>query len=120
MMADPLVAAALRIQELEALLREKDQECVEARRDRHEQLQQDHFRRRLEAVAVATSKKDRSPHMDVWSCDELAGWFQEIGLEDYCHFIFTQGSVHVFPSHKLSFHCLLSSASHIVCLGLQK
>lgn len=90
-MADPLIAAALRIQELEALLREKDQECVEARRERHNELQADHFRQRLEAVTVSSKMRDRSPHMDVWSCDELAGWFQEIGLGDYSSFIFTHG-----------------------------
>lgn len=88
---DPLSVAQLRIQELQSLLREKDQECVEVRQERYKKLQEDMFRSRLEAVALV--RRDRSPYMDVWSCDELAGWFEEIGLRDCCSFIFTQGLV---------------------------
>ena len=87
-MENPQLIAALRIRELENLLREKDQECVTARRERHRELQVAQFRHRLEASVARRS--ERSVHMDDWSCDDLAGWFQEIQLSDYCHFIFTQ------------------------------
>jgi hypothetical protein len=80
--------AAKRIKELEALLQEKDQECVEAKLARHLELQESQFRDRLQAAAARRS--DRSVSMEDWTCDELAGWFQEIQLAEYCHFILLQ------------------------------
>ena len=80
-----LAAAELRIKELEKQLIEKDIECMKLKKERYEELLHEQCRERLRVVSA--SKCKRSVHMDVWSCDELAGWFRDIHLDDYSPFI---------------------------------
>jgi hypothetical protein len=35
----------------------------------------------------------RGKHMDEWTIDELAAFFTELKMEQYCHFLYTQRSV---------------------------
>lgn len=88
-MHSPHIAAELRIKELEAQLKVKNKECMETRKARYLLLQQERFQGRL--VAAAAKSKGRSGNMDIWSCDELARWFQEIGLANYCDTILSEG-----------------------------
>jgi hypothetical protein len=87
-MDNPQDAAELRIRELEAQLRAKERECSEIKQQRLSELQSERCRERLEVAAL--NRRQRSENMDAWSCDELAGWFQEIRLDYYCEFILTQ------------------------------
>ena len=33
---------------------------------------------------------ERGKHMDEWSTDELAAFFTELKMEQYCHFLYSQ------------------------------
>ncbi len=88
---DSTAAAQRRIEELEMMLYQKELEFSEAKLKRYQELQNDEFNKRLEAAR--SRKRERSVHMDVWTCDDVAVWLQEIQLSEYSNFMLSQRSI---------------------------
>lgn len=79
-----LYKSYLRIKDLEAQLRRKDEEIKEVRVKRYEELEPEIL------VDKVKSAKDlvRSKHMDTWTTDQLAAWFTEMKMDEYISFLF--------------------------------
>jgi len=73
-----------KIKELEAKLREKDQEIKEVRKKRFEELEPEVIRDKVQDVRHL----QRSKNMDEWKVEELAAWFTEMKMEEYVPFLF--------------------------------
>ncbi|CAE7732976.1 FKB10, partial [Symbiodinium microadriaticum] len=75
-----------KIKELEEMLRRKDEEIKAVKLKRFEELEVEVVQDKLRNVKAI----QRGKHMDEWSTDELAAFFTELKMEQYCHFLYTQ------------------------------
>lgn len=74
-----------KIKALEDALKEKDREIVKIRKKTYEEL---------EPVVIADKVKaakniERGKDLDEWTIDQMAGWFTELKMEEYCPFLYT-------------------------------
>mmetsp|Transcript_923 Transcript_923/g.920 ORF Transcript_923/g.920 Transcript_923/m.920 type:complete len:505 (-) Transcript_923:48-1562(-) len=74
-----------RIKELEAKLREKEQEIKDVRQKRFEELEVEVVKDKLRSVKALK----RGKNMDEWTTDELAAFFTELKMEQYCQFLYS-------------------------------
>jgi guanylate kinase len=74
-----------KIKELEAKLQAKDQEIKDVRKKRLEELEVEVVKDKLRTV----KSLQRGKHMDEWSIDELASFFTELKMDQYCQFLYS-------------------------------
>ena len=81
-----------RIKELEAKLRDKEQEIKDVRLKRFEELEVEVVKDKLRSVKALK----RGKNMDEWTTDELAAFFTELKMEQYCQFLYSNKFVLFF------------------------
>ena len=78
-----LYQSQMRIRELEAMLKRKDEEIKVARAQRFEELEPLVLR---DKVAKARDL-DRSDHMDEWTMEQLCSWFEELKMAEHVPYL---------------------------------
>lgn len=82
---DMILKAQQKIRELEEKLKQKEQEIVEVRKKRYEELEPEVLQDRV----VNAKSLQRTKNMDEWSIDQLAAWFTELKMDEYIPFIYS-------------------------------
>jgi len=111
-----LYKSNLKIKELEAKLKAKEQEIKAVRKQRYEELEP-----LVIADRIKTAKATKRSHdMDTWTVDDLSAWFTELKMEQYIDFLFKNRSIITHsPTHSLT-HSLTYTLTHSLAHSLTR